>query len=161
MPQPPREVAKPGAKFGARGEGVFQGDCGNPGGPAGRLALLRSEKGLPSRAPARPPLARPGLAAAPRPPPPPTTIPRVVNSPGSFFSLLHLRHPGVRPGEPSFPRAWQCPELKLGPNSLSLFPVAARGCAGVQTARRTSPRRAPAGAVWSRRKEKARFITLF
>ena len=41
-PQPPSEVAKTGAKFGARGDGVFPRGCGNPGGQRGRFALLRS-----------------------------------------------------------------------------------------------------------------------
>eukprot|EP00069_Balaena_mysticetus_P012953 bmy_07951T0 len=135
-PQRPREVAKPGAKFGARGEGVFQGDCGNPGGPAGRLALLRSEKGLPSGAPARPPLARPGLAAAT--PPPPTTIPRVVNSPGSFFSLLHLRHPGVRPGDLPSPEPGSARSSNL---AQTLCPSPRCPRAGVQGSRRRGGRR--------------------
>ena len=101
--------------------------------------------------------ANPFLTVPPHPPP------GIVNSPGRFFSLRHLRAPRFPPGGnlPS-PELGSARSANLDP-ALCPFPRCprARRSAGVPTARSTWPDRAPARAVPSPRGERARFISLF
>ena len=83
----------------------------------GRTLCFTSERerGLPSGAPACPPLALPGDWPVSPPREPPSSGLRIRSA--SFFLFAPPLAPRCLLQEPSFPEPWLCPELKLGPSN--------------------------------------------